>query len=92
MARWKKDSRQNKNLIVLKNMCLTIPKKVIAVKENTAVVEGMNGDRQEVKTIVNLNVGDFCLTQQNVAIEKFTAEEARELISLFKTEKRKVKS
>lgn len=61
-------------------MCLTIPKKVIGLKGNMAVVESPDGSRQEVKSIVRLNVGDFCLTQQNVAIEKIEAEEAKLII------------
>jgi hydrogenase maturation factor len=64
-------------------MCLTIPKKVVEIKENTVVVELPNKTRQEVKSIVELNVGDFCLTQQNVAIEKIDKEAVSDLINIF---------
>lgn len=62
-------------------MCLTIPKKVISIEGNNVVVENPAGDRQTVKSIVELNAGDFCLTQQNVAIEKIDKEEARKIIN-----------
>ena len=65
-------------------MCLTIPKKVIEIDGDDIVVELINGDRQRVKSIVELKTGDFCLTQQNVAIEKIDAEYAAELIEILK--------
>ena len=61
-------------------MCLTIPKKVIAIEKDNVVVENPAGDRQTVKTIVELNLGDFCLTQQNVAIQRMEKEDAERLI------------
>ena len=65
-------------------MCLTIPKKVISIEGNSVVVENPNGDRQTVKSIVELNAGDFCLTQQNVAIEKIDDEHSKEIFNIMK--------
>lgn len=65
-------------------MCLTIPKRVVEIKENTVVVELPNKTRQEVKSIVDLSIGDFCLTQQNVAIQKIDVQEAEKIISDIK--------
>jgi len=65
-------------------MCLTIPKKVVEISGITIVVETPSGDRQTVKTIVELNVGDYVLTQQNVAVEKIDEEYARELVDILK--------
>lgn len=65
-------------------MCLTIPKKVISVEEDNITVELPNGDRQDVKSIVALKAGDFCLTQQNVAIEKVDDEYSKEIFSILK--------
>ncbi|NTU66422.1 MAG: HypC/HybG/HupF family hydrogenase formation chaperone [Candidatus Moranbacteria bacterium] len=65
-------------------MCLTIPKKVVEIDGNKIVVELANGDRQSVKSIVALEIGDFCLTQQNVAIERIDADYAGELIEILK--------
>jgi hydrogenase maturation factor len=67
-------------------MCLTIPKKVIEIKGDEVVVEAPNGSRQTVKSIVDLTVGDFCLTQQNVAIYKLDEKEAEEVLGLFLAE------
>ncbi|MFA6047973.1 MAG: HypC/HybG/HupF family hydrogenase formation chaperone [Parcubacteria group bacterium] len=64
-------------------MCLTIPKKVVEITGDEVVVELPNGDRQTVKSIVDLGVGDFCLTQQNVAIYKLDQKEAEEVLGLF---------
>jgi len=64
-------------------MCLTIPKKVVEIKGDEVVIETPNGNRQNVKSIVDLGVGDYCLTQQNVAIEKMETKEAKELIKIL---------
>jgi len=61
-------------------MCLTIPKKVLQIKENSVVVENAGGDRQELKTLVELSVGDFVISQQGVIIEKIDQEEAKEIL------------
>ena len=65
-------------------MCLTIPKKVIAISDsNEVTVEMPDGARQIVKSIVTLEAGDFCLTQQNVAIYKLEKDEAQEALDIF---------
>lgn len=67
-----------------KNICLTIPKKVVEIKKDTIIVETPIGARQEVKSIVKLSAGDFCLTQQNVAVQKISKKEAKEILNLIK--------
>lgn len=64
-------------------MCLTIPKKVIEIKENSVIVEMHNGDRQELKSMVELAIGDFVISQQNIVIEKVSKEEAQETLNLL---------
>jgi hydrogenase maturation factor len=65
-------------------MCLTIPKKVIELRENSAVVEDHAGNRQEMKTIVELAIGDFVLSAQNVILEKIDKQEAEEIFNMIK--------
>jgi hydrogenase maturation factor len=64
-------------------MCLTIPKKVISIDGDNVIVEFPSGDRQNVKSIVELKSGDFCLTQQNIAIYKLNQDEAEEILKLL---------
>ncbi|MDD5396475.1 MAG: HypC/HybG/HupF family hydrogenase formation chaperone [Candidatus Moranbacteria bacterium] len=64
-------------------MCLTLPKKVIEIKENSVVVENHDGNRQELKTLIELAVGDFVISQQNIILEKLEEDEAMEIISLL---------
>lgn len=67
-------------------MCLTIPKKVVEIKEHSVVVENHAGDRQEMKTLVELAIGDFVLSKQNVAIEKIEREYAEEIFNMIRKE------
>jgi len=64
-------------------MCLTIPKKVIEIRKDTIIVENPAGIRQEVKSIVDLKAGDFCLTQQNVVTNKIDKKEAEEIFKIL---------
>lgn len=64
-------------------MCLTIPKKVISREGDFFVVENPGGDRQKVKSIVSLKIGDFVLTQQNVVVEKLNKKNAKEILNIF---------
>ncbi|MCX6761647.1 MAG: hypothetical protein NTY33_02270 [Candidatus Moranbacteria bacterium] len=68
-------------------MCLTIPKKVIEIQENGQVVlELLDGTRQTMKTIVGLEIGDFCKTLQDVVIEKIASKDAKKIFKILKGE------
>lgn len=64
-------------------MCLTIPKKVAEIKQNSVIVELHDGTRQELKSLIELAVGDFVLSQQNVIIEKLDKEEAQQIFDMI---------
>lgn len=69
-------------------MCLTIPKKVIEIKKNSVIVENHLGDRQEIKSLIKLIVGDFVLTQQNIVIEKIKSKYAKEIFDILNKKER----
>ena len=50
------------------------------------MVEDHVGDRHEVKNIIeSLQIGDFVLSQQNVAIEKIEKKYAQEIFDMINT-------
>ena len=61
-------------------MCLTIPKKVIAKKGDFFVLENQAGTRQKAKSLVDLKVGDYCLTQQGFVVQKIDKGEFEKLL------------
>ena len=65
-------------------MCLTIPKKVLRKKGASYVVEKDNGEKQEVKSIIKIKIGDFVVTQSNVIIQKLSKKQAQEINNLLK--------
>jgi hydrogenase maturation factor len=71
-------------MVKYRAMCLTIPKKVISISGNNAVVENPSGDKQKVKSVIKIKIGDNVLTQSNVIIQKISKKQAQEIISLFK--------
>ncbi len=65
-------------------MCLTIPKKVIAVNEKGITVKEIRTKKiQEVGSIIKVKKNDWVLTQNNVIINKITPAQAREINNLF---------
>lgn len=64
-------------------MCLTIPKKIISVKSTKAEIEGGQVD---VSIIKNPKVGDWVLVNANLAIQKITETEAKEINKLLNNE------
>lgn len=64
-------------------MCLTIPKKVVAEKDGLFIVEAPGGARQKVKSIVPLAIGDWVITQQNIAVDKIAAEHVDEFLNML---------
>lgn len=47
------------------------------------IVEKNNGEKQEVKSIIKVKIGDYILTQNNVIIQKLTKKQAQEINDLF---------
>jgi hydrogenase maturation factor len=69
-------------------MCLTIPKKVLEIRNDSVVAEDFQGNRQELKTLIELAIGDFVISQNNIVIEKIDEELAEEIIDIMKGERR----
>lgn len=65
-------------------MCLAIPAKVIAVKDDDARVDFGEGVLREVNvTLVDVNVGDYVLVHAGYAIQVLGEEEAQKTLRLW---------
>ena len=67
-------------------MCLTIPKRVLEVRSDLIVTEDFQGNRQEMKTLIELAIGDFVISQNNIIIEKIDKDLAKEILNIMKGE------
>ncbi|MEG0830280.1 MAG: HypC/HybG/HupF family hydrogenase formation chaperone [Anaerovoracaceae bacterium] len=64
-------------------MCIAIPGKVIAIKENIADVD-FKGNQVRVNTgLIDPKVGQYVLVHAGCAIEVMEQNKAEELINLF---------
>jgi len=71
-------------LLVLIEMCLAIPAKVISVEEDKAQVDFGEGVLREVNvTLVNAKVGDYVLVHAGYAIQVLEEKEALETLRLW---------
>lgn len=64
-------------------MCLTMPRKVISVSGRAVVLENLDGTRQDYRTVIDLAVGDFVLTQGGIAVEKIADEHVQEFLDII---------
>jgi hydrogenase maturation factor len=64
-------------------MCLTIPKKVVEIVGDSVIVETHTGDRQTLKTLIELTIGDFVVSQQNIIIDRVDKEDAEDIFKLI---------
>lgn len=65
-------------------MCLTVPKKVIAVSDSVIKVMPVNAKKSEdVGSIMKVKKGDWVLTQNGIIINRITSRQASEVCKLF---------
>lgn len=66
-------------------MCLTKPIQIKRISGQSATVGAGKGARKiDISLIKNPRVGDWILSQADLAIEKISAKEAKETLCLFK--------
>ncbi|MCX6745605.1 MAG: HypC/HybG/HupF family hydrogenase formation chaperone [Candidatus Parcubacteria bacterium] len=72
-------------------MCLSIPYKINNIKGQKAVVNSANKREIEIdlSLLKNLKKGDWILVLNNMAIQKITNKEAKQIINLYNYEKNK---
>ncbi len=68
---------------LLDNMCLTIPKQVISIKDGITTVKSAKS-QQEVGSLIKVKKGDWVLTQNNVIIKKISKKQAEEINNLLR--------
>ncbi|PIV38639.1 MAG: hypothetical protein COS30_01010 [Candidatus Portnoybacteria bacterium CG02_land_8_20_14_3_00_45_8] len=65
-------------------MCLTIPKQIIAIKND--LIKVRSGKKIEsVGSLVKVKKGDWVLTQNSIIIRKITPKQARDINQIILT-------
>lgn len=70
-------------------MCLTIPRKVVSFSNRKAIIENNDGTRQDVRSLIELEPGDFVMVQGDMVVEKMDPQIAKETLSLLNSYQRK---
>ncbi len=65
-------------------MCFSIPEKVISLDNNEITVESHTGNRQVVRSALQLAIGDFVIAEQGIVTDTMDAESAHEIINIVK--------
>ena len=74
-------------------MCLSVPVKILEIKNNKAVVE-INGNKQGVgiDLIPEIRENDYCLVSNGFVVKKISAKEAEEIFKILKPVKNEAKA
>lgn len=64
-------------------MCLSIPYKVLSVKDNKAKIKFQNKLKEVDSSLVKVKIGDYVISQNNVIIKKIDKKEVNELLKLL---------
>ena len=71
-------------------MCLSIPYKIKEIKGKTAIIEHNQKNRQiNLALMDKINIGDWILVLNDMAVEKISQSEAKKIINLYQYEKNK---
>jgi len=67
-------------------MCLTIPAKILEIKDNNKAVADFNGKREEVdiQLVRGAKKGDYGLVSNGFLIKKISAKEAEEILEIIR--------
>jgi len=61
-------------------MCITIPQKIVKLEKNKVITE--KGETLDA-SLVSASAGDWVLTQNNFAITKISAKQAKNILNLI---------
>jgi len=66
-------------------MCLTIPAKILEIKDNNKAVADFNGKEEEVdiELVKDIKKGDYALISNGFIIKKVLAGEAEEILKIL---------
>ena len=66
-------------------MCLSVPVKILEIKNKKAVVE-ISGNKQEVgiDLVPEIRENDYCLISNGFVVKKISTEEAEEIFNILK--------
>jgi hydrogenase assembly chaperone HypC/HupF len=64
-------------------MCLTIPGKVIEIKDNSFVVDYVSEKREIIASAIDVKEGDYVLVSNKVIIKKLTEENAKKMLEML---------
>ena len=68
-------------------MCLSIPVKILGVKNNKAIVDSDSTNNElDISLVPDIKEGDYCLISNGFVVKKISKEEAKEIFEILKEE------
>lgn len=64
-------------------MCLTIPKKLVSISGSSYTVENRNLSREEARSVIEAEVGDYVVVENSIIIEKINPDKIQEFLQIL---------
>lgn len=74
-------------------MCLSIPVKILEIKNNKAIVNlGSENKELDISLVPETKEGDYCLISNGFVVKKISQQEAEEIFNILNPANSEVKS
>jgi len=66
-------------------MCLSIPIKILKIRDNKAIIK-IGNKKQEIDTqlVEKIEEGDFCLISNGFVVKRISAQEAKKIFNILR--------
>ena len=66
-------------------MCLSIPAKILKIKNNKAIVDYLGEEREmDGQLIKDIKIGDYAIASNGFLVKKISAQEAEEIFNIIR--------
>jgi len=66
-------------------MCLSVPVKILEIKNNKAIVDsGSIHNELDVSLVPDIKEGDYCLISNGFVVKRISSREAQEIFNILK--------
>jgi len=68
-------------------MCLSVPVKILEIRDKKAIVETSDGKKEfDIQLLPDIKIGDYGLVSNGFIVKKVSAQEAEEVFKILKEE------
>lgn len=64
-------------------MCLTIPGKIIEIKEDSFIIDYVSEKREAIAGVIDVKMGDYVIVSNKIIIKKIPEDNAKKILEML---------